>query len=64
MESFRFLLLLLPICACIIEANGTESLASVVFDSDGKTLIIKAGYNPSASMVAWGEFRDEINSTG
>ncbi|XP_078362141.1 putative phospholipase B-like 2 [Oculina patagonica] len=62
--AMRFLLLLLPVCACIIEANGKESLASVVLDSDGKTLIIKAGYDSSQPMVAWGKFRDEIDSTG
>ena len=64
MESFHYPLFLLAICACIVEANGTESLASVVFDSEGKTLIIKAGYDPSQTVVAWGAFHDEINSTG
>ena len=64
MKFIRLLLLLVPVCACIIEANAKESRASVVLDSDGKTLIIKAGYDSSQSMVAWGTFRDRINSSG
>ena len=65
MEFMQFLLFLLPFWACIAKVNGKESLASVVFDSDGQ-LVIQAGYDSSQAMasVAWGKFRDEINSTG
>ena len=60
----RFLLFLLAVFACSIQANGKESLASVVLGSDGKTLVIKPGYDSSQPMVAWGKYREEINSTG
>lgn len=63
-KFLRFLLFLLPFFVCIIDTNGKESLASVVLDSDGKSLIIKPGYDSSQSMVAWGTFRDDINSSG
>ncbi|XP_020631773.1 putative phospholipase B-like 2 [Orbicella faveolata] len=63
MEFMQLLLFLLPVWACLIEVDGKESFASVVFDSDGQ-LVINAGYDSSQPMVAWGKFRDEINSTG
>ena len=59
----EFLLFFLPVWACITVVDGKESFASVVFDSDGQ-LVIKAGYDSSQPMVAWGKFRDDINSTG
>ena len=63
MGLMQLLLFLLPVWACITDADGKESFASVVFDSDGQ-LVIKAGYDSSQPMVAWGKFRDEINSSG
>ena len=63
MEFIQLLLFLLPVWACITEVDGKESFASVLFDSDGQ-LVIKTGYDSSQPMVAWGKFRDEINSTG
>lgn len=63
MEFIKLLLFLLPVWACITEVDGKESFASVLFDSDGQ-LVIKTGYDSSQPMVAWGKFRDEINSTG
>ena len=61
---FRVFVFLLAISAGIIEANGNEKLASVLLDSDGKTLLLKPGYDPSQPVVAWGKFRDQISSTG
>ena len=63
-ESCRFLIFLLAVCFCIIETSGKETDASVVLDSDGKTLLVKPGYDSSQPMVAWSKFREEINSTG
>ena len=63
MKFTQLLLFLLPVWAYITEVDGKESFASVVFDSDDQ-LLIKAGYDSSQPMVAWGKFRDEINSTG
>lgn len=53
---------LLAVCGCISGVNGSENLASVVLASDGKTLVVKPGF--SAPVVAWGTFRDDINSSG
>ena len=63
-ESCRFLIFLLAVYVCIIKASGKETNAFVVLDSDGKTLLVKPGYDSSQPMVAWGKFREEINSTG
>ena len=63
MEVMQFLLFLLRVWACITKLEGKENFASVVFDSDGQ-LVIKAGYDSSQPMVAWGKFRDEVDSTG
>ena len=66
MEGVRvfpgILILLLAVCGCISDVNGSENLASVVLAADGKTLVVKPGF--SAPAVAWGKFRDNINSSG
>lgn len=65
MASLRsFLVSLLAIYVFNIGANGDEKLASVVLDSDGKTLLVKPGLKSSQTVVAWGKLRNEINSTG
>ena len=58
----RIFIFLLVVCGCISDVKGSESLASVVLASDGKTLVVKPGF--SAPFVARGLFRDDINSSG
>ena len=61
LKSFAFLL---AFCSYVVKASGNATHASVVLHSDGKTLLVKHGYNSILPLVAWGKFRDEINSTG
>ncbi|XP_068748317.1 putative phospholipase B-like 2 [Montipora capricornis] len=51
---------------CINQINGEEQFVHVVLDYDGETLLVQPGLSSQVGNVAlaWGSFRDEINSTG
>ncbi|XP_068679671.1 putative phospholipase B-like 2 [Montipora foliosa] len=60
-------LLAFYITICISQINGEEKFVHVVLDSDGETLLVRPGLSSQVGdvdVVAWGSFRDEINSTG
>ena len=66
-EPRRFLILIVSLAVClnIIDVKGEGKLACVVQSIDDKTLQVKLGCDSSEPRaVAWGEFRDEIHSTG
>lgn len=63
-------LLVVCIAICLSNVNGEEKFVHVILDSadsDGKTLHVQPGRFPQRegqAVVAWGMFRDAINSTG
>ena len=59
-------LLAFYIAICINQINGEEQFVHVVLDYDGETLLVQPGLSSQVGNVAlaWGSFRDEINSTG